>query len=603
MHFSSYKVKSVIISWNSPQSHQVHLDMQRSQSSVRFLFRLGIIFTLAKGTLSCVTPLYGSSQENLTVNSTWELYKGPIEAAASSNVPGILDYTGPKQVRAWLAVMAASYTASAYYHESALNFFGEENADTYRRCQPTSDSEKTFFENDALLTFAYTYLWGIKTHIPEWSSIIDTYATEIGINLSVCPSVSSCSLETPEGLARVIVVESDAVFAKDGWNADGLLSKTHNTVEFEEWREPNQVKDPNEFCVSRWKLKRERCDVFGFEYGDDICWRPQVHQIGDFLYEDTYLMQHIADTGRSYFLGDTAMCDLRIEYPCIDEGFEAEENLRRLSELKDDTKAQIELFDNIWNWMNIFITKRFDAASNETDWEIIKSITASIAAMYEVTLVVWKEKLAVGMIRPKSLIGKRNFQSSTFSYLGPEEQDYGDINGEDWVPYSNKHAQTAGYPSHHSCMCSVFASAMSQLSDSNSIIPGDGSGIAITREAGSSSVETNKPDENVTFSFRFWSDMTDSCHESVLNTGTAMSITKDAAKDFCAPITPTVVNAFDKLEKGEKPAYTIDTQTLTLTADRCNESKLFFCYELKQPTIAFFNSIIDSVTNFLGIDR
>jgi len=558
------------------------------------IFSLGLVHFHIKEAIGCVILDYSSTQTNLTVSSVWDIYKGPISMAASEDNAGILDYVGPKQVRAWLAVMSASYTASAYYHESALNFFALEADEDYRRCMPTSDSEQLFFDNEARLVFAYTYLWSIQSHIPEWSNIASNYATQIGIDLSVC-STSTCDLDTPTGLAKTIVEENDKVFAQDGWNADGSYTKDINRVEFEEWRDPNSIFHPNQLCVANWKVKQEACSITSIDYSDPVCWKPQVHQIGNYLYEDTYLMQHVASSGRSYFLGDEAICDLKLDYPCLDLGFETNEAIRRLRVINDEGKAQVELFDNIWSWFNIFLTDYYDDNNlNASEWDIVKAITTNIAAMYEVTLVVWKEKINNGIVRPRTLVNKRMQDTEITSYLGPDEQSVGSIKGNEWVPYSSKHAQAAEYPSHTSCMCSVLASGMALVTGAQTL---GNNGITVTRLANSSTIETNKPENDVDFEFSKWSDLAVDCHEAMLNSGTAMSVSRDAANDFCAPITSKIVDAFDALEAGQQPKYIIATDNLEMVEDRCKELEIFWCDRIKAPTLKFLQDVID----FLGI--
>jgi len=527
---------------------------------------LGAIYFLLQSSMCLGCVQIATEQYNVTAANQWEVYKGAIHAGlASTN--GIFDYTAPKQIRSWLGVMAAAYTSMAWTQKSSLDFFARVGeSSNNRRCGAVSSDQQNMLENHALEAFTYAYLWSIQYFVPEWSFAIDSYANSIGADLTRC-SISTCDISSAVGFAKKIVEDVQDVFYVDGWNAEGS-TQVYNPFPFEDWRPPFYQPNFGQQCLAQWKVQNELCNL-RIEYGDKVCWREQLNQMPnkDYFYVEKYHLPHMADSGRSYFLGNDFICDeISVQYPCYDLEEEANKVLDRSAKLNDEKKAKVEYFDNSFLWFNDFLTENFDTDFASTQWEIIRDITSITAAMYESTLVIWKQKKDKGIVRPRDFINIEFSGLPVEAYRGPVLKDVGQINAEEWIPYL-KDEPTPEYPSYKACLCSVLSSGMSSLAGAN--IRGDGTEVSVTRAAGSSSIEIGKPDDEQNFRFTQWNEFEMMCFESRLNSGSHFAKSVTDAKTICSGLTSNVLGSFLELSTGIVPEFTIDYTFLPLQYRRC----------------------------------
>lgn len=505
---------------------------------------------LFHSTHGCLTPDADSILVLDAVTTQMTVYQGMLDYAQTTlNAPlGIFNYTAPKQVRAWLGVMSSSYTSMAWHQKDSLDFLSRSIiSNNYRRCDPNTAADQTLINNHAKDSFAYTYLWAIQEFVPEWTTIASDYATSLGLDLTKCAVENEfgCGLDTPYGLARYINKQFRLYFKFDGWNQDGSMSVSQYSWQFQEHR--SQYESPSDKCSLRWKPANALCEVFDIGYLENVCWTPQEFQFFDVIYEEKYLMQHMASSGRSYFLGDEYICDTKTQYPCYDFSDEETAVKQRVSSNGDDEKAEIEFFDNVFGWFTE-INDQYWQSSTLTQFEIITGITASIAAMYEATLLVWKDKLRHGVIRPRTI-----FNSGIMSQANQ------------WKPYVMDNP-TAEYPSHVSCMCTAYTRAMRKFANEVGAI---NPAISITLAAGSSIIEENKPANDVTMTFDTWGDILELCNDSRLNSGNHFSKSASEAEQLCGPVGPTVVEMVNEIAAGTTPSYTID-YNLPIYHTRCN---------------------------------
>jgi len=518
----------------------------------------------ALGQSTC-TVIDTSLNLTLSENATnqWTIYKAPIEMALEAGTKGILDYSVPKQVRAWLGVMAPAFSVMAYHTDSSLDFFGR-NDFINRRC---STDETAILEAQALESFAYAYLWSLQKFVPEWSDIVSEYAAQISVDLSLCSDLNTneCSPTNPIGLARILFLEVENVFNNDGWNADGSMTKTYNALEFEDWRKMNDQPNPDALCTSDWKANNEACSFWTFDFDDRVCWTAQELQINEKIYKEKYAFLHVHDSGRSYFLGDEEICNLDADYPCYNSmGEQADEVIRRLRESNDNNRAKVEFFNNVWNWMNLFVMEKYDNSDGFSQWQIIQSITATTASMYESTLVALKNKLQHGMIRPKSLIRKIRKGTEISAWLGPN-LGVGQIDGSEWVPYLKDDPYPES-PTLKGCLCAAFTTSMESFTGSPSI----GFTIQVTREEGSSEIEVGEPSSDQDFSFSTWDQILTQCGESMLNSGNHFEKSFDIAESLCTSSASKVLKTFEDMEGGIIPDYVVDLDDLSFTKTRCD---------------------------------
>ena len=93
--------------------------------------------------------------------------------------------------------------------------------------------------------------------------------------------------------------------------------------------------------------------------------------------------------------------------------------------------------------------------------------------------------------------------------------------------------------------------------------------LSITLAAGSSTIEANKPENDVLLTFDSWASILEICNDSRLNSGNHFSKAASEAEQLCGPVGPSVVDAFEEIVSGRTPSYTID-YNLPIYYTRCN---------------------------------
>lgn len=370
-----------------------------------------VSFSSFHETSACITVTTDTSVFTVNATSVWSVYTGAVDYAfANSNTDGILGYPSTRQVREWTAVMAAPYTVMALADESALEFFGrEETSSFFRVCRPKDAAEEALVALSALETFTYTYLWSLRHYVPAWKEQVDEYAALIGADLSACPDTESfdCGTNTPLGFARLMFEQTRLVFDQDGWNANGNLTAANNVLEYEDWRDVNYNENDGYLsdCTEKWKpLYEEKCvseeediitsvldsitelteltDQFSQpSSAPEMCWKPVQLQLNLGTYRQQWLYPHIAEVGRSYFVGNEKICELEMDYPCYDFADERQAVLQTLAELDDEKKAKVEFYQNVWQWFMLFQRGLWDTDTDTTEFNKIRGVTSTIAAL------------------------------------------------------------------------------------------------------------------------------------------------------------------------------------------------------------------------------
>jgi len=517
---------------------------------------------------ACVSVSTSLNQYKVTEVDVWSVYTGAIDYVVNnSKTAGISEYPPARQIREWTAVMATPYSVMAMSDPLALEFFGRESVSRFFRiCPPENDAEKILVGKSELESFTYAYLWSLRHYVPVWATAVNEYALSIGADLSRCPSSTSfdCGTNTPVGFAKLMYDQVETVFDRDGWNANGDLTAANNVLAYEDWRTINwnnndqYIKD----CTDIWQpLYNENCGevssgINPFEsapVNPSICWTPIQRNLNWGTYRQQYLYPHVAETGRSYFLGNKEICDMKLSYPCYDYFKDRQNLLLLVGALDDEKKAEIEFFQNVWSWFMLFQRGLWDTDTQSSQFQKIRGVTGVISSMYEATIVTWKEKMRFGFQRPRTDINLNLEGNSVFSYLGPNEATSGSLNGEDWIPYVFEEA-TAEYPSHIACVCYTFTRAMRLFTGAVGLTPP----ITHLVPIGSSQIETGHPFKNYTWSFDNWDEMADTCVTSRKNAGSLFEKAVIDTESFCSNIADLVTNAFDDLNKGTVPDYVIN---------------------------------------------
>lgn len=163
------------------------------------------------------------------------------------------------------------YSAAAAFEVTALEFFGRIAETTSRRRCASSGAYD--FDLHRRVTLAYACAWGMTTFTAEIKADVTAKLAEWGLDYERCPGGPGCdTTDTPWGLAWALTEEVKAFAARDGWNADGSMSRRHNLLNYSDWRSKPYVpaNAPWELTVpTRWKPLLER-DGRGFLY----------HQVG-----------------------------------------------------------------------------------------------------------------------------------------------------------------------------------------------------------------------------------------------------------------------------------------------------------------------------------
>jgi len=521
----------------------------------------------------CITT---DLEYNVTVTATsaYDIYIGAIDYATekAGAGTGIFDRPSSIQMREWLAIMSVGYSILSSSDGTAIEFFGRlEQTDYYRRCIPNPALSNfveitNIIKQHALESFGYGYLRAIQYYVPEWKDVMTEYGASIGLDLEKCTSSvsSNCGSNTPSGFAKLYFDENKLIFDNDGWNANGNLTGKTNRVPYSDWRTTKFNADAGkEMCDSDWMNQYRACRVFslapdpGIITGDsDVCWTPIKTTFNFRQYTELWRHPHIGDTGRSYFLGDQKICDTKVEYPCYCFAKTDTEILNDAANLDELKKAESEFFNNVFKWMFEFQRKYYSATIN--DFDFVSTITATTSSMYEATLITYKEKMRMGIIRPRSHINK-NLADETFNtYLGSETGNVGEIKGRDWIPLIPEEP-TAEYPSHIVCMCEAFVQSLTTISSKyDSLSTGFNGDITI--DAGSSKIELGKPSTALTIPITNLADIAFVCARARKNGGGNYDKSIDAAKSLCKPIAEEVTTIWaDQITKGIAPVYIIDS--------------------------------------------
>lgn len=499
-----------------------------------------IFFSFFSSTVrSCIRP-DEPTVFRANVTTVWEIYNEPFRLANEHGVDGMLGYNPLKQARVWNAIMSSVYSVIAYHHEKALDFFSSDHEYIHflRRCQPDPGYEY-LLEESQVTAFAYTYLWGIQTYVPEWSAFATQIAQNISIDLDACKGADfttfGCGYDTDVGMSRGFFDAYVGFFKNDGWNSDGKLKHTLNGLEYGGLKPLDHISK-----CSSWTKLNNFCPLG--KWDQDVCWKPATVLVGDQIYQQVYNMPHIANMAQSFHLKNSRICGIFVEYPCYDLEEEAMKTIKRLNQLDDEKKAKVEYFKNIFRVTHSLLEKSFGDESGKSIFETVKGITAATVSLYESTIVSWLMKEEIGMIRPKSFINSYLADKTLQSYLGPMSQGSGSITGRDWVPYVPD-AASPEYPSHIACLCSSLFDTMKsfKIKDPN---------LSVNIPKHSSTIESEKPSSDVQFTISTWDDFESMCHESRLDSGNHFSRSTSDAKAPCRDVGKKIYSNFQSLSEG-----------------------------------------------------
>jgi hypothetical protein len=187
-------------------------------------------------------------------------------------------------------------------------------------------------------------------------------------------------------------------------------------------------------------------------------------------------------------------------------------------------------------------------------------------AIYDSTVLAWKEKVRYQLIRPTSYIKAQLGDSTVNSYRGPSAGP-GPIKGKDWESYirTMPHAE---FPSGSSCICRAFANALGVFMDldlSETIPNGP---LVVPISAGSSFAEPGQtPAMDLDLTFNTWNDVVEICGQSRLDAGLHFPAAILAGEELCGFTGIKSGKNMLDLRDGKTPANNVPSTKKILTAE------------------------------------
>jgi hypothetical protein len=188
-------------------------------------------------------------------------------------------------------------------------------------------------------------------------------------------------------------------------------------------------------------------------------------------------------------------------------------------------------------------------------------------------------------VRPTSYIHNKMFDQEIESYGGPdsvgiESNGVVKLRANEWQPYIRvmPHAE---FPSGSSCFCRAFVDTVISLTGSDDVTKLIGGPLVHVQQAGSSKIEKNFPNDNITLAYSNWSMIVKRCGETRLEGGMHFTSSVPAGEDLCSGIGDTVASAFKALEQGQTPKFMVDySQAFNLSDEpRCGASEFKYVPE------------------------
>jgi len=463
--------------------------------------------------------------------------------------PGFGVYETPILFRLLLASVSSVYGTAAAFHPQALEMFGRTSVSTARRrCQPSNIFSQSLYNQHRTLTLAYATLWGFGAFVPTVKSALTGLAETWKVDLNICATRSCADITTPWGLARSLVDDAIDIFAKDGWNADGKLSRKYNLVPYEDWR---PIPYAPRTCT------------------DLECWEPLTEDAYGYLVNQRHVVPHIGASAKSFFLGDTDICSRISPSPTFDYVTASKLSLARMANLTDVTKAEVEYFDPKLTSLGLLEVQYFQRRNISLDsFEFIQLDAAIFGAVYESVIVAWKEKVYHDRVRPTTYVNNKFGSQNVFSYLGNNEMIAGLIPAHAWKAYPRVMPHSE-FPSGSACVCTAFAKGMIELTGSDSVLTALGGPLSVTINRGASIYEKGKPAADVSFTWNTWSQVADRCGISRLNGGLHYDAAVTGGAQLCSTIGTKVGVYFKALQAGQVPEFVADVENATVKSIRC----------------------------------
>ncbi|CAN0141131.1 unnamed protein product, partial [Discosporangium mesarthrocarpum] len=441
---------------------------------------------------------------------------------------------------------SALFSVSHAFHPTAIDVFGDVAfSNSVRRCQPdTGDSDgNDLFDLHLKVASLFSVAYAGVRFLPTCQENIEADMEGLGFWMNLLEA--KVDLETPWGLAKATVDKIyDFLLENDGWNADGRLDRDFNLIPFSDLNaedaEGNSW-EPYTPCNSPWKLKRKHR------------WQPLVETDGvGYISHQQHVTPYIGATARLFGFEskkkEQEFISRRSPYPNYKYHSASKEVLQEAAMMAtdDEKKVGIEFFDH--KFTSLIPLKIEWAKSRQTELEYYQVTLAVQLAMYDATVLVWREKVCHDRVRPPTMIKSRFGDEEVYSYAGPGEGAKM-IKASEWQPYVRTMPHSE-YPSASSCFCQVFAEVLQHSSGEDDISPP----LQFTAATkGSLRSEPGiTPATDVVFTYKKWSEIAEMCGQSRLWGGMHFEESVPAGAELCGGglVASEVLAAVDKLVAG-----------------------------------------------------
>lgn len=463
----------------------------------------------------------------------------------------VTNYETPIQFRLALMHGASNYNAVAMHHPTAFDIWGR----GHRRLCLEEFASNSAKDAHLQLTSVYAFAYSAITIMPETETNI-THVMENVLKLPLSKTDGTPDVGTPWGLAKVFVDEMQEFQQTDGWNANGKLSSEFFSLPYDDFKIvgangkaylPYEVQRNTRTRATRGK---QTCPK-RFLDKDSWEWEPLLESDGHgYFTKQQHVTPFIGFTGRLFGVTESEYNSFKTDAPSYDWCEEANFVVKNTKDLatSDLEKMLVEVYDSKFTSILPF----------QINWLLQKGVSlfefwmmdmALVVAMYDATMLVWRDKVHFNSVRPTTVVHAVKNNQIISAWGGPY-QGVQQMRGNDWQPYKRTmpHAE---YPSGSACVCTTFAKTMSELTGQ------DATDIPIVHQipAGSSKVEPKKtPAQNLTLTYNAWSEVAEACGSSRLDGGMHFSKAIEGGEKLCSGIAAAVVERAKRLAAGDAAA-------------------------------------------------
>jgi hypothetical protein len=335
----------------------------------------------------------------------------------------VTTYETPIQFRQAVYHGMSCYNTVAMYHPTALDIWGR---DDKRICTDAfaSDAQKNAHEQVAN---AYAFAYGAISLSPTVTETV-THIMDNVLGLPMSKLRGNPPMSTPWGLAKATVDQMSEYAKSDGWNADGTLTHDFNKMPFSDFDYEGYTSYKTQ-SNKNGDLRKSNCNKEWY-------WEPllESNDAGYFTRQE-HVTPFAGFTGRLYGMTSSEYEGFTVSKPEYDFCDEADFVLTETKDMSMDDKKKVEI--------ELFDSKFTSLLPMQIDWSLANQFSTFdfwfydmvlVAAMYDATMLVWREKVVFDIVRPTTVIHTLKREEEFETYAGPFAGSQ-TIKGLDWQPY------------------------------------------------------------------------------------------------------------------------------------------------------------------------